>query len=106
MEHTSNINYFTQFTQEMSLDTKIGLNLENEIDFSGNPVKTCVLMTQPEYVINQSISSKLGDKSISSKLQFWKFGKTLFLNHKNNELCNQMHPKKVEFISTLSSKIL
>ena len=35
VEQTSSLNFFkSQFNQDMILDTKIGLNLENEIDFS------------------------------------------------------------------------
>ena len=34
MEQVSNLQFFTSnFAQEMNLDTKIGLNLDNEIDF-------------------------------------------------------------------------
>ena len=95
MEQVSNLQLFTSnFTQEINLDTKIGLNLDNEIDFSDNPVKTCITMTQPEVVIQQEMVSKwLGTKKANSKLRLKKPGRTLFLNDKNNELCNQMHRK-------------
>ena len=92
MEQISSLNFFTDFTQEMTIDTKIGLNLENEINFSDVPVKTCITMSQPEYSINQEFKY-LGSKKATSKVKVWKYGRTLFLNDKNNELCNQMHPK-------------
>ena len=65
------------------------------IDFSDNPVKTCITMTQPEVVIQQEMVSKWldGSKKANSKLRLRKPGRTLFLNDKNNELCNQMHRK-------------
>ena len=52
-------------------------------------------MTQPEVVIQQEMVSKWleGSKKANSKLRLKKPGRTLFLNDKNNELCNQMHRK-------------
>ena len=73
---------------------QIGLNLQNNVDFSGEKVKTCIRMIQPEVIINQETISKWApEEKTTTKSQSKIQAKTLFLNDKNNELCNKMFPK-------------
>ena len=74
---------------------QMGLNLENSIDFSDTKVQTCIKMSQPAIKVSQItetswISSQKVTSNVTSVINQ---GKTLFLNEKNNELCNLMYPK-------------
>ena len=72
----------------------MGLNLENSIDFSDTKVKTCIKMSQPAIKVSQTTESKwISTRKVTSKMTSVINGRTLFLNDKNNELCNLMYPK-------------
>ena len=73
---------------------QMGLNLENSIDFSDTKVKTCIRMSQPVIKVSQTTESKwISTRKVTSKMTKVINGRTLFLNDKNNELCNLMYPK-------------
>jgi len=85
---------FPAFVQDTQVDTKVGLDLLNNVDFSGAKVKTCVRVTQPQVSINQETISKwLNNEKFTSKAKSVIQARTLFLNDKNNELCNKLFPK-------------
>ena len=73
---------------------QMGLNLENSIDFSDIKVQTCIKMSQPTIKISQKTETKwISTRKVTSKVTSVINGRTLFLNEKNNELCNLMYPK-------------
>jgi hypothetical protein len=101
LEWKSKLNLFDKslyISHKESLDVPMGLNSETDVNFGGDSVEMCIKMNQLKFLLsyerNQETEYGTQTKSTKSRRKTYFSGKTLALNRKIMELCNNMYPKR------------